>query len=59
MHRTSEISDAKEVLKIPKKDIECTVWSVVHNKLMEIKQKKYFLLQNGILVDQRMSSSGM
>ena len=39
-HRTSgNISGAKEVLNIPNKDIVCIVWSVVHNKFMEINLK--------------------
>ncbi len=60
MHPTSgDISDAKEALNSPNNDIVCTVWSAVHNKLMEIKSKLYFLQKNGILVDQQLSSRGM
>ena len=31
---SGNISDAKDVLNNPNKDIVCTVWSVVHSKLI-------------------------
>ena len=43
MHRSSgNISGTKEGLNIPNEDIVCSVWSVVHNKLMEINQNYNF-----------------
>ena len=44
------------MLNIPNKGVVCTVWSVIHNKLVEIKHKLHFLQLNGMMVDQPLSS---